>query len=172
MIWCKKNGRVETNQLVALSTPGLSVVGELDDFSYTAEKQNGGEVCLKLKSKPHYHSDERGDWIKFYAFMAGLALCHGAQAWPYRIEYWRAGRKELDRIRPADRLPRTVHVPFDDRLAFDDLTGRLHWNLQTPLALAIQESHVAGLINILVLKLIGYSGWLQWSACEDKYREI
>jgi len=34
------------------------------------------------------------------------------------------------------------------------------------------ESQIAGGINILLLKLFGYSGWLRHSALEDGYRKI
>jgi hypothetical protein len=37
---------------------------------------------------------------------------------------------------------------------------------------SLDESRIAGAINILVLKLIGYSGWLRSSAFEDGYRQI
>jgi hypothetical protein len=36
----------------------------------------------------------------------------------------------------------------------------------------INESQIAGAINILLLKLFGYSGWMRSSTSEDKYREI
>jgi hypothetical protein len=36
----------------------------------------------------------------------------------------------------------------------------------------INESRIAGAINMLLLKLIGYSGWMRSSTFEDKYREI
>ena len=36
----------------------------------------------------------------------------------------------------------------------------------------INESRIAGAINILLLKLFGYSGWMRSSTFEDKYREI
>ena len=36
----------------------------------------------------------------------------------------------------------------------------------------LDESRIAGVINILLLKLFGYSGWVRSSAFEDKYRQI
>jgi hypothetical protein len=36
----------------------------------------------------------------------------------------------------------------------------------------LNESRIAGAINILALKLVGYSGWMMSSAFEDKYRQI
>jgi hypothetical protein len=36
----------------------------------------------------------------------------------------------------------------------------------------VNESRIAGAINILLLKLFGYSGWMRASAFEDTYREI
>jgi hypothetical protein len=39
-------------------------------------------------------------------------------------------------------------------------------------AATVNESRIAGMINIVVLKLMGYSGWVNTSAFEDRYRQI
>jgi hypothetical protein len=36
----------------------------------------------------------------------------------------------------------------------------------------INESRIAGAINILLLKLFGYSGHMRYSTFEDEYRQI
>jgi len=38
--------------------------------------------------------------------------------------------------------------------------------------ISLAESRIAGAINILLLKLFGYSGYIRHSAFEDGYRQI
>jgi hypothetical protein len=82
-----------------------------------------------LNSKEEYSpASEVEDWRKFYALMDALAFVHGTHAWPYRVEYWRDGRKVTDRVTAAKRLPRTSHSPFSDALAFNARGGKVDWD--------------------------------------------
>jgi BMFP domain-containing protein YqiC len=60
--------------------------------------------------------------LQYYAFMNALAFIHGTNAWPYRIEYWRAGRKITDQITAASRLAKTSHTAWSIEI------GKAQWN--------------------------------------------
>jgi len=109
---------------------GAKINGEIGDYDLTLASDNtDGDLQVSLHSKKEYRSSgEEEDWKKFRAMMNALAFAHGAHAWPYRIEYWRGGRKITDQITCADRLPRTSHAPFDKRLAFNARAGKVEWD--------------------------------------------
>jgi hypothetical protein len=114
------------------TTWGNEVKGETDNYEFVLTKEGtDSDLQVALHSKKNYHSSgEREDWIKFDAFMNALAFANGIHAWPYRRQYWRAGQKITDRITSADKLTKTYHAPFTDRLAFDARTGSLKWDFQ------------------------------------------
>ena len=70
-----------------------------------------------------------------HAFMNALAFVNGTNAWPYRIQYWRAGQKLIDRVTAAKRLAKTIHAPFPETLAFNARTGSIKWNFQDTIKL-------------------------------------
>jgi len=123
-----------------LSTWSGTVKGDTNYFDYTIEK--GGEkadVFILLKSKTGVvSSGEDADWKKLYAFMFAIAFISGTNAWPYRIEYWRAGRKIKDTSTPAQTLTKTIHKPFSDKLAFNAKNGAISWSFQDTLKLVFQ----------------------------------
>lgn len=87
------------------------------------------DLHVSLSSKKEFSSGgEEQDWKRFYAFMNALAFVTGMHAWPYRVEYWRAGQKIVDRITAAHSLPETIHAPFCDALAFNAKTGSVKWS--------------------------------------------
>lgn len=94
--------------------------GEFNGFDFGLVKEAGTkDIRVVLKSKAGYESkSEKEDWRFFDAFMTALAFTHGVHAWPYRTEYWRDGRKLLDRVTAARSLGRTAHAPFSEGLAY------------------------------------------------------
>ena len=114
---------------------GRELTGEIEGFDFTLKKENDdADLWVSLKSKKDYISQgEKEDWNKFNALMAALAFTNGANAWPYRIEQWRGGRKITDLIRPAERLTRISHGPFTDNLAFHAGIVNESWNYQDTL---------------------------------------
>jgi hypothetical protein len=83
------------------------------------------DTHIHLKSKSRFHSKSvEDDWRRFYAFLAAVGFTHGFQPWPYRIEYWRGGRKAADRIKVPGVLSKTSHAPFDDGIGYLGNQGR------------------------------------------------
>jgi hypothetical protein len=109
---------------------GDKITGEIAGYDFTLASDNAdGDLQVSLSSKKGYRSaSEEEDWKKFRAMMDALAFTHGAHPWPYRLEYWRGGRKIADQITCADRLPRTSHTPFDKRLAWNARVGNVEWD--------------------------------------------
>lgn len=96
------------------------------DFTLVKDKE---DLRVSLCSKEEYHSTcEDEDWRKFQALMDAIAFMHGTHAWPYRIEYWRGGRKITDRVTAAKRLGRTAHAPFGEALEFNAMVGATQWD--------------------------------------------
>jgi hypothetical protein len=62
--------------------------------------------------------------------MNALAFVSGIHAWPYRREYWRAGKKITDRVTSAYKLTRTYHSPFNYNIAFAARTGSANWDFR------------------------------------------
>jgi hypothetical protein len=117
----------------------LSCDGDIGNFEFSLEDQKKGQdLCVTLTSKKEYNSPGvEADWRMFHAFMNALAFAIGANAWPYRIEYWRYGRKLTDRVTSARRLARTRHAPFTDRLAFNAAIGQVEWAFEDTLKKAV-----------------------------------
>lgn len=114
--------------------------GEVGDFDFALIKEaQNDDLCVLLKSKKGCPTQsEQADWKKFYAFMRALAFVHGIHAWPYRIEYWREGKKTADKVTTADPLPRTPHAPFTHRLWVDAIVGSSKWDLRDTLKKAME----------------------------------
>jgi hypothetical protein len=112
--------------------------GELGNFEVGLVKKQKGDLCVHLRSKPSQcPPTSDADWKKFRALMDALALVHGVNAWPYRVEYWRNGQKLNDRVTDADTLAKSSHAPFTERLAFSGRTGNVKWDLGEPLRKAV-----------------------------------
>jgi len=112
------------------SSWGDEIKGDTENFDFTIKKLEGSsDLRVSLESRKEYTSQgEKKDWQKFHAFMNALAFVTGTNAWPYRVEYWRAGQKLIDRVTAADKLSRTIHAPFPKQLAFNARTGSIKWN--------------------------------------------
>jgi hypothetical protein len=112
------------------SSWGKEIKGETEYFNFVLTKtEDTSDLHVSLESKKEYTSQgEEKDWKKFHAFMNALAFVNGTNAWPYRIQYWRAGQKLIDRVAPAKRLAKTIHAPFPETLAFNARTGSIKWN--------------------------------------------
>jgi len=120
------------------SSWGNEIKGETENFDFVLTKsQDTSDLHISLESKNEYTSQgEEKDWKKFHAFMNALAFVNGTNAWPYRIQYWRAGQKLIDRVTAASRLAKTIHAPFPETLAFNARTGSITWNFQDTIKLA------------------------------------
>ena len=118
------------------SSCGKEIRGETENYEYIltsvpTKNRGASDLGVTLHFKSTYRSNnEQGDWSKFYSFMHALAFMSGVHAWPYRIEYWRAGQKTTDRVTAANCLCSTVHIPFSDQLAFGAVTGSVKWSFQ------------------------------------------
>jgi len=100
------------------------IKGEIDGYDWTLKKDTKKDLHVALISKKEYcSSGEQEDWRKFYALMNALAFVHGTNAWPYRIEYWRAGRKINDQVTAASRLAKTFHTPWPI-----EEVGKVQWS--------------------------------------------
>ncbi len=95
------------------SSSADTFLGQAGDFNFALIKETGGNLHVHLRSKEGFVSkDCDSDWNEFYALMNALAFLQGVHAWPYRIEYWRGGRKITDRLTAARELHGTIHTPF------------------------------------------------------------
>jgi hypothetical protein len=121
------------------STWGKEVKTETENYEITFQKEkDDSDLHISLRSKKEYRSiGEQDDWNKFHAFMKALAFVHGMNAWPYRVEYWRAGQKITDRVTAAYKLSKTSHAPFTKRLSFNAKTGSLKWDFNEPIKKAV-----------------------------------
>ena len=115
---------------VPLSVWQDEIKAETKCFNVTLKKLEGTtDLHVSLISQKEFSSGgEEQDWKRFYAFMSALAFVTGMHAWPYRVEYWRAGQKITDRITAAHSLSETIHAPFCDTLAFNAKTGSVKWS--------------------------------------------
>ena len=120
------------------TAPGNQVKGETITFEYELNRDTEtSDLHVNLRSKTgHSSSGDIADWTKFNAFMNAIAFANGVHAWPYRVEYYRAGKKITDRVTVAERLAKTSHSPFSKALAFAAQTGSTQWALQNVLGLA------------------------------------
>lgn len=110
-------------------------VGKFDFALLKDERHSDLSVLLKSKEASPAQS-EQADWKVFDSLMRALGLAHGIHGWPYRIEYWKDGKKITDRVNTADRLPRTTHAPFTEKLWFDFIVGRANWDFRAAIELA------------------------------------
>jgi len=109
---------------------GNEIKGETENFEFILTKEKAdSDLQVALHSKKNYHSaGEKEDWVKFDSFMHALAFASGIHAWPYRRQYWRSGQKITDRVTSADKLKKTLHAPFTEKMAFNARTGSLKWD--------------------------------------------
>lgn len=104
--------------------------GEIGGFNFTIEKGNdAADFKATMISKQGYVSiGQTEDENKFQALLYSIAFVVGANAWPYRIEHWRNGKKVSDMVRATGKLSRISHAPFSNGLAFDAVVGNRQWN--------------------------------------------
>jgi hypothetical protein len=75
------------------------------------------DLHLHMRSRAGFRSkNEEDDRRRFQALLNAIGFTHGFQPWPYRVCYWRDGRKIGDHIKTARTLPKTIHAPFDEGL--------------------------------------------------------
>jgi hypothetical protein len=123
--------------------------GEVGSFDFALAKYDRHrDLLVLLKSKQGSSpQSEEADWAVFNSLMRSLGLAHGTHAWPYRIEYWRDGKELTDRVNTANRLPRTTHAPFTEKLWFDFAVGKAQWDLREAIRLStaffMSESRLA-----------------------------
>ena len=104
--------------------------GEIEGFDFTLEKETEtADLHVTMNSKNVYiSSGQAEDENKFMALMSALAFTTGANAWPYRIEHRRGGKKISDMVRATGKISRISHTPFSNGLAFDAVVGKRKWN--------------------------------------------
>ena len=104
--------------------------GEIEGFNFTLEKENdAADFRVTMISKQGYVPiGQAEDENKFQALLFSIAFVVGANAWPYRIEHWRNGKKISDMVRATGKLSRISHAPFSNGLAFDAVVGNRQWN--------------------------------------------
>jgi hypothetical protein len=86
------------------------------DFDVALVKE-GTDLQVHFRSKARYRSKSAAeDRERFQAVLDAIGFTHGFNAWPYRVQQWREGREEMDRLTAPQRLPKTVHAPFDQAL--------------------------------------------------------
>lgn len=138
---CEGTQMIEKNPYLGERPSGRldTLRGEIGGFEYAFIKMRDSEdVTVHVNSKPDYVSPSpESDWNTFHSIMMSLAFIQGTHAWPYRIGYWRDGRKITDRITPAQRLSSTVHVPF----------RQLRFNFQEVMRLAVNFLGTKGKVN-------------------------
>jgi hypothetical protein len=94
-----------------------------NDYDFALIKRDQ-ETDVHLRSKSQFHSvSQEGDWRRFHSLLFGIGFTHGFQPWPYRIQFWRGGRKITDRITVPHPLTKTSHAPFDREIGFTGISG-------------------------------------------------
>lgn len=115
----------------------------------------GGDLHIHLESKSGFRSScEADDWGKFTALQNAIGFTHGFNAWPYRIEYWRDGKKMADILRTCEPLAKTRHAPFDRQLGMQFLRRKGTRNSVVRLAARFFENETRlsrGLAHLLFL---------------------
>jgi hypothetical protein len=104
--------------------------GEIEGFNFTLLKENKAadlEVVM-ISKQGHISAGQAEDEKKFQALMFALAFVVGANAWPYRIEHWRGGKKVSDMVRAAGKLSKISHAPFNNFLAHETIIGKQNWD--------------------------------------------
>lgn len=75
------------------------------------------DLHVHFRSRGRYKSKNAAeDRRRFQAVLDAIGFTHGFNPWPYRLQQWRDGREEMDRITAPRRLPKTAHAPFDKTL--------------------------------------------------------
>jgi hypothetical protein len=88
------------------------------EYDFALIKKDG-DTHIHFRSKSQFHSvSEQDDRRRFQALLMGVGFTHGFQPWPYRIQFWRGGRKVTDQFRPPYKLTRTRYAPFDKGIGF------------------------------------------------------
>lgn len=115
-----------TNDFLGLCGGGSAFDTFIDrgkEYDFALRKKDG-DTHIHFRSKYGFRSiSQEGDWRRFRAFLMGVGFTHGFQPWPYRIEFWRAGKKIADQFRPPYKLTKTRYAPFDKGIG---LSGNLH----------------------------------------------
>jgi hypothetical protein len=138
------------------SSWGKEIKGETEYFDFVLTKsEDTSDLHVSLESKKEYTSQgEEKDWKMFRAFMNALAFVNGTNAWPYRIQYWRAGQKLIDRVTAAKRLAKTIHAPFPETLAFNARTGSIKWNFPDTIKLVTKFFEAESILSDEVAYLL------------------
>jgi hypothetical protein len=101
--------------------------GEMSGWEYGLVERDG-DLHVHLLSKPEHQSlGEDNDWRLFHAFLNALAFTHAQHAWPFSVEHRRDGKLLTDRIQLNEDVADSPHAPFNEALAFNNLTKNLSW---------------------------------------------
>jgi hypothetical protein len=139
LTWNASTVKTEENPYFGKSTASTCNIfcGEVAGWEYALiEDKSGPDLHLHTRCAPGVLSvSEEADRRKFSALLHALAFVHGIHAWPYRIEYWRDGKKVSDSVKSARELARTSHTPFSRGLALARKGQGLVWEMGDPIRL-------------------------------------
>ncbi|MEY2502380.1 MAG: hypothetical protein QOI07_2714 [Verrucomicrobiota bacterium] len=115
-----------TNDFLGKGTTwdGNTFIDRAPDYDF-ALIQEGADLTIHFRSKSRFRSvSEKADWVRFQALLNAIGFTHGFNPWPYRTQYWRGGRKIIERLRNGTPVTRTVHKPFSESIGRNGETGR------------------------------------------------
>src|ERR1700686_216275 len=99
---------------------GDTFIDRARDYGF-ALIQNGEDLVIPLRSKVPFKSiNEESDWQRFRALLNAVGFVHGLHPWPYRIQYWRGGRKVTDQLMTGRAGLKTIHAPFAERIGLSN----------------------------------------------------
>jgi hypothetical protein len=91
-------------------------IDRANDYDFALIKE-GEDLHVHFRSKAGFRSkNEQDDRRRFWALMTAISFTHGIHPSPFRLTYWRNGRKRFDQISSAQPVIKSPHAPFDDGL--------------------------------------------------------
>jgi hypothetical protein len=83
------------------------------------------DLVVHLRSKfPFKSLSEESDCQRFRALLNAVGFVHGFHPWPFRIQYWRGGRKVTDYLMTGKPVVKTIHAPFAERFGLSNPIAR------------------------------------------------
>ena len=104
-----------------------TLTGETSTYKFAfIQDDRNNDLRLVMRSKEDQPPLSEAEHLQKYETLSeAIAFVHGINAWPYRLQYWRAGSKAYDRLSAARPAPRTGHTPFSGLRHGVDMAGFL-----------------------------------------------